>query len=166
MDKELLGKFLKDFHIVTQDEDQEFPYANPSDASRSLIKARNWIGTLTERLMDLQDSLKDVKVRLSRTEASLVTVERKILAASSPVPSWATKNKEIQKAYILSNATDVEKQFIAEFEKNIAKDKDIIYAIESEIEQYYTLIKHLDRSTEWIIQYINWMKYEARSFNG
>lgn len=166
MNKELLGKFLKDFHIVTQDEDQEFPYANPSDAARSLIKARNWVGTLTERLMDLTDRVKVLKGTLRKQELSLTETEREILSRCVPVPAWATKNKEIQKSYILANADKSEKVVLVGIEDNRSKTLTEIDTLETEIGQYNQLLKSLERTTDWIIEYINWMKFEARSLNG
>ena len=164
MDSEKRQKFWQEFSIVTQESDDEFPYANPSDAARSLVKARNWVGTITEETIALNDQLNSASRALRSYEHGMMVIERDVLARCvSTLPSWATKNKDVQKAYIWEHMNGDEKFDYRTFENLKNSELDHIDSLENEISTYTSMLKTLERATEWAIQYINWMKFEART---
>lgn len=164
--KDLLQKFWVDFYIPTQDEDSSFPYANPSDASRSLIKARNWTGTLTEKLVEISFSLAGRKRDLRAFQEQYFSVERVILAREEKIFAYITKSKELLKAFIWSKADRDEITMITVLEEDISKLIYDIHVLDSEKEIIQEVLKKLDKTTDWLVQYINWMKIEARLGNG
>jgi len=161
MTKELIEQFWKDFAIPTQDEDSKFPYANPSDAARALIKAHNWVGTITETLLVKSEVLKELKSTLLSLETKVEKMER-LIFSQNPPPSWATKNKEMQKAFVWSKAevNDLELLQTMEDSRNMLRSQ--IFNLEKDTDLYNVMLKTLERSSEWLIAYINWRKFELR----
>src|SRR5258705_12957781 len=158
MNKELITRFWKDFPIPTQDEDPKFPYANPSDAARALIKAHNWVGTITEALLKKSVDLKGLKHTLFSLDTKVEKMER-LTFVKNPPPTWATKNKEMQKAYVWSKAFDKDLELLVAMEDSRMILKSEIFDVEEDIDLYNLMLKTLERSTEWLIQYINWIKH-------
>ncbi len=160
MNEELLKKFWKDYYIPTQDEDLGFPFANPSDAARSLIKAHNWVGNITEHLMETSKNLDKAELEVSKLDSNIVKLERIILAANPP-PNWAVKNRDMQKAFIWSKAGE-DLELLQELEDSKQKHQSLAEQFTRELDTYYLMLKTLDKSTELAIQFINWIKYEAK----
>lgn len=159
MNVELIAKFWKEFQIPTQEQTNEFPYANPSDAARSLIRAHNWAGTITESLIEKSQQLKGTKNTLALLEMKVERLERFTLALNPP-PTWATKNKELQKAYIWSKAQETDLKLFQELENSREILRNEILGIEKEMDLFSQMLKTLERTTDWVVHYINWVKHE------
>lgn len=164
MTKELIEKFWKEFPIPTQDEDPKFPYANPSDAARALIKAHNWVGTITEALIKQSENLKELKNTLFSLDTKVEKMER-LIFIKNPPPSWATKSKDMQKTYVWSQAEPSDLELFEVMEDSKVTLKGQIFGIEKDIDLYNLMLKTLERSCDWLISYINWTKFELRMDN-
>ena len=166
MTKEQLQKFWHDFQIPTQDGDTQFPYANPSDAARSLIKARNWVGMITEELLSISEASNTHSRELKAIKEALELLERVVLARclkDNKVTATVTKNKEIQKAFILGNMSEEDAKQFSELEKRRIVLQQTLDKLEKQTSYLQTMLRTIDTSTEWIVQYVNWMKYESRA---
>lgn len=164
MDKGLIVKFWADFPIPTQEEDIRFPYANPSDAAKALIKARNWSGTITEALIEKSESLKSSKSELFSLETKVERLERLIFVKNTP-PGWATKNKDTQRAWIWSKAEEADLQLLQKMDESREVLRTQIFSLETDMGLYGLMLKTLEKTTEWLVQYINWQKHEVRMEN-
>ena len=161
MNKELIDRFWKDFTIPTQTENPKFPYANPSDAARALMKGHNWIGTVTENLMEKSGVLKEIKGTLLSLDNKIEKMERLIFSQTDP-PTWATKNKETQKAYVWGQALPDDLELLKVMEDSRITLKEQIFNLEQEIELLNLMLRTLEHSAERIENYINWCKFELR----
>lgn len=161
MNKELIDRFWKDFTIPTQDENLKFPYANPSDAARTLMKGHNWIGTITEDLMDKSGALKEIKGTLLSLDGKIEKMERLIFSQNDP-PGWATKNKETQKAFVWAQASPEDLELLKVMEDSRITLKEQIFNLEQEVELLNLMLRTLEQSAERIENYINWCKFELR----
>lgn len=164
MNKELIARFWKDFPIPTQEENSKFPYANPSDAARALIKAHNWVGTITELLIENSEALKELKNTLWSLDTKVEKLER-LIFIKNPPPTWATKNKEMQKTYSWSVAEEGDLELLKVMEDSRTTLKGQIFNAEKDIDLYNIMLKTLERSSEWVMSYINWCKFELRADN-
>lgn len=165
--KALLDTFWKEFRVPFQDEDSDFPYANPSDAARSLIQARNWTGTITEDLISVterkalaENSLAELDTRIQRLERNMIA-----LAVTDEIPAWATKNKEAQRAYAWSRANAEQLLYLQESEDRQIELKAAIRELAYQEETLNKMLKALEKTTDWLVQYINWQKFELRDIN-
>jgi len=161
IDKELLTRFWRDFQLITQEEDSTFPIVNPQDAARALIKCRNWIGTFTEQLITLETERTFVLKDLHRERVTLRSLDNfyieRILASDYPLS--AIKNKDILQALIQTHA-DAEQKALTQV---ISNQEEVLLGIESDKTILENLIKRIEKSTDWLIQYLNWTKFELRS---
>src|SRR5467141_750734 len=155
MDHELVKKFWQEYRIQTQDDETGFPFANPSDAARSLVKAYNWVGVITEYLMTIMETITKAELEVSKNSLDTAKLERLILALNPP-PHWATKNNNMLKAFIWSKASQEDLNLLRKLELA----EDLAQAewdrAKKEYEVYSTMLRTLDKSTELMIQYINW----------
>lgn len=166
MDKEQLAKFWQDFKIPTQEDDTNFPYANPSDAARSLIKSRNWVGVITEEILSVSEVLTNYKKELNTLLNAKENLDKWTLALAiqqGKAISNITKNKEVQKAFILSIQSGEELKSYRKLEEDQHRIESIIFDLENHIDYLNVLLKTVDKTTDWIIQYVNWMKIEVRA---
>jgi len=160
MDNDLIKKFWKEYHIPVQEEDVNFPFANPSDAARSLIKAHNWVGVLTEKLMEVSETLNKAELTMFKLSKQIARLESIVLAANPP-PSWAIKNREVMKSFLLSKAgQDVD--LLIELDKQKDEAQIISETAQHEYDLYNKMLRALEKSTELAIQYINWTKFELK----
>lgn len=165
MDAQLRKEFWNNFRLPVQEEDPSVSFVNPSDVHRSLIKARNWLGTLNEVLVELKDKHKGLRILRRVAENKLGSLEKKVLARSFPIPTSAVKNKIVQDAFVYSEADEAEKDTIDSINSDVEtliQEMDIINESMSELD---TMRKALDRTTDWLIQYLNWLKFELRDLN-
>jgi hypothetical protein len=163
MDEFSRKKFWDEFIIPVQEETVEVAFANPSDVARSLIKSRNWAGTITQSLMDFTRQVGENQALVKANQSHIVELEREILGRQARLPSAAVKNKELQRAFARSHATVEEKARLDELEDKVRTLEFQTNMIKAEKEQI-DLMKHaLEKTTEWLIQYINWHKFEARA---
>lgn len=160
MEKDLIKKFWKEYHIPTQEEDPGFPFANPSDAARSLIRAHNWVGVLTEKLMEVSETLNKAELTMFRLSKQIVRLENLILAKTPP-PSWAVKNREMLKAFVLSKAAE-DIPLLTKLEEQKDEAQIVSETAQHEYDLYSKMLRALERSTELAIQYINWQKFESK----
>jgi hypothetical protein len=163
MDDSLRKKFWREFMIPIQEETAEVAFANPSDVARSLIKSRNWAGTITQTLMDFVRRTGENQALVKANQAHIAKLERDILSRQSRLPSTALKNKELQRVFARSHATEEEKSRLDELENKVGNLEFQINMIKAEKEQIDLMRHALEKTTEWLIQYINWHKFEARA---
>lgn len=165
MDQKLKDKFWQEFKVPTQEEDLTFPFANPSDAARSLISARNWTGTITEDLSNVAYKKSQAKLTATTLEKEIASKERLILVKilqQGSLPTWASKNKEIQQSYIWSQMTEEELAILQQDYTNLEGINYAIDALTSEESSLNKMLEVLEYTTNWLVQYINWSKFEAR----
>lgn len=162
MREELAQRFWADMIVPTQEEDSEVAFANPADVSRSLVKARNWTGTLSQALISVSDRLAIAKVELRRASHTLSAFETVLLAAVSPLPTSAVKNKETQRAFMFNGATPEQRTKLAELEQLVQQAEAAVLLLDTEREQLEIMRRALEKSTDWLVQYINWHKFELR----
>jgi hypothetical protein len=168
MKKELVDRFWEDFHITTQDQFPDVAFANPIDVASSLIKARNWSATLTQELVKVIRRLSELKLINAELVKNISTLERDILsrqARASNISAIVVKNKDLQRAFIRSVSTEEELGHFAVWEEELHKNGCSLLAGETYKEQVEALRKTLERSTDWLVQYINWCKFEAKSLS-
>lgn len=162
MRKELADRFWRDMAITTQEEVEDVAFANPSDVARSLVKARNWTATLAQELVVINLNLKEAYKTQRRVDKQITTLESVILSRIERLPTTAVKNKETQRAFILTQATQEETEKLSNLEKARLDVEDLIDDLESEQGEIEVMRRSLERSTDWLIQYINWHKFELR----
>jgi molecular chaperone GrpE (heat shock protein) len=163
MDTDTRKRFWDEMIIPTQEETTDVAFANPADVARSLIKARNWMATLTQELTFLNTNALELRNTLNNFRTRLKAKETTILArAISEVSSGYFKNRDLQLASIWRTATDREKEEIHEFETQIDHFTQELNRYEGEYQNMDVMRKALEKSTDWLVQYINWHKFELR----
>ncbi len=163
LDKNLIKQFWNDFKLVTQEEDSNFPIANPQDAIRALVKCRNWVGTFTELLID-NNNLRAVVLRSLKNERYLASkIEQywyaELLAEGHPVS--ALKTKELAQALITKKTQDDAPYHSIQL--NIISLENELEELNHDRETLDLLLKKLEKSTDWLRDYLNWVKYELRT---
>jgi len=158
----LSKRFWEEFSIPTQDEDISVDFANPSDIVKSLVKSRNWMGTLSENMIRLDQALHREQRICNLLEHQLQDLVVKVLARNFPIPGAAIKNKETQEAFIVNNSSE-EESFIFE---SLRKDRREILNTTDDLKQlknsFEIMKKSLEKTTDWLVQYLNWHKFEIR----
>ena len=162
IDKELLARFWKDFYIVTQEERQDFPYANVADAAKSLIKGRNWVGTFTELLISKAEELGEFKKTFRNIEQLLKIEDRKLLAKDVKAPGYVLKNAELLTNFLWARLSDFEKERYNTLSADLKHCKDAVEDLESDKDNLELILKKLEKSTDWLVQFINYQKFELR----
>jgi hypothetical protein len=166
MDKATRKRFWKDLIVPTQEQTNEVLFANPSDVARSFVKARNWHATVSEslteanRMFDLQvEALQDLDFRQDELEKVVIA---RVIQDKNKLPTSAVKNKQTLHMYAFAYANTEE---LAVFEdiKNLRKDALEQKAYWSrERSEFEIMRRTVEKSTEWLSQYINWYKFELR----
>lgn len=162
LSQEKLNEFWQKYHIPTQDVDEAFPYANPSDAARSLITAHDWMGTFTEQLIQIANETKIARKDFTRKQSTRSRLHKEIISQNTPIPSWASKNRDAFDTFVWSVATPDQKTNLGQIESDLEDLQENLDDLTSDEEVCRTVIKTITTSTELAIQYINWMKLEAR----
>lgn len=162
INKDLLSKYWRDFYIHTQEERTDFPYANVADAGRALIKGRNWTGTFTELLITNSEETSSCKRDLNNAKRNLSLLERKVLQDGEGINSYVSKNKELLKSHIWTKSSLEQRNGIDMLERNVLEIENKLEELESEKENIELILKKLEKTTDWLVQYINWMKFELR----
>ncbi|SRR5258706_1085420 len=163
LSKDLLARFWKDFNLITQEEDSSFPIVNPQDAVRALIRCRNWVGTFTEMLVS-NSMQKTITVKGLKHENYLLSeIEQywyaELLTEGQSVS--ALKTKELAQALIAQKTKDDSTYHSIQF--NIISLENELFDIDSDKDILEMLLKKLEKTTDWLIQYINWTKFELRT---
>jgi hypothetical protein len=165
LNQELLDRFWKDFNVVTQEDDPEYPIANPQDAAKALIKCRNWVGVWTEQLVDTEQRRMNAKRGLESNTSILKDFRNEYLNELRPNFAATTlKVKELQDALIFERAR--ENKLYQETLRTVTHYSDILDDLESDKELLEVILKRLEKSVDWLVQYLNWIKYELRGNNG
>jgi hypothetical protein len=162
LDKELLARFWRDFHLTTQDEDASFPIANPQDAARVLVKCRNWIGTFTEQLIAFENMRVSVTKDLQHYKTKLKDLENLLmddLIAEGYFTPASLKNKDFVQMSI-RNKEIAEARGLRMTIQNV---EAVLIELNSDQEMLENLIKRIEKTTDYLVQYLNWVKYEVRT---
>jgi|SRR6266404_5318141 len=162
LDRELLKAFWKDFKLVTQEEDSNFPIVNPQDAIRALVKCRNWVGTFTEMLIS-NNSLRAIVLKNFKHERYLLNqIEQywyaELLGEGHPVS--ALKTKELAQALITKKTQD--DTAYHSIQLNILSLENELEELTNDKETLDLLLKKLEKTTDWLRDYLNWTKFELR----
>jgi len=163
MNKEIKQRFWDEMIVPTQEETTEVAFANPADVARSLIKARNWIATLTQELTDVNKAIAECKVSLNGTRSQIKVRESIVLAkAISEISSGYLKSRDLQLAAIWRVATSQEQEELHGYEEQLSWFTQELIRLEGEYQSLEIMRKALEKSTDWLVQYINWHKFELR----
>ena len=168
MDKEMKREFWKDFVIPTQEEVEEVAFANPSDVARSLVKGRNWYATASASLAEAMKKRDDQLAILQDLENKRDTAESLIVAnymnrnPDFKLPTSTVKNKQTMQMFVFSKASPAERDLLDEIEEH-RRDavSEKMYWVR-ECGELESMRRAIEKTTEWLIQYINWYKFELR----
>ena len=163
LNKELIKAFWQVFKLVTQEEDTNFPIVNPQDAIRTLVKCRNWVGTFTEMLI-ANNNLRAVVLKSFKHERFLLSqIEQywyaELLAEGQAVS--ALKTKELAQALITKKTQD--DTTYHSIQLNIMSLENELEELNHDRETLDLLLKKLEKTTDWLRDYLNWVKYELRT---
>ena len=148
--------------IPVQNETHEVAFANPADISKSLIRSRNWSAVIIQELVDTTGNITSARKSLRGVEAFLHKHESSILSRVDKVPTVAVKNKDTQRAFVLNQASDEEKTLLRDTIETVEVWNGLLIELEGEKEQLEYMRRMLERTTDWLVQYINWHKFELR----
>jgi len=165
MRKDLMERFWKELIVPIQEDMEDATFANPSDVARSLIKARNWTATISQELVTATQQIAEERRFINYNEDLLAAFERKILAGAGKIPPVAGKNRETLRAYIRSICLENELELLNKLEETIREHKSTLEGLMAEKETAEIMRKALEKSTDWLVQYINWHKFELRELN-
>lgn len=163
IDKDLLTRFWKDFNLITQEEDSNFPIVNPQDAVRALIRCRNWVGTFTEMLVS-NSIQKTITVKGLKHENYLLSeIERfwyaELLTEDHSIS--VLKTKELAQALIAQKTKD--DPTYHSIQLHIISLENELFDINSDKDILEMLLRKIEKTTDWLVQYINWTKFELRT---
>lgn len=162
MDEDTKTRFWKDMIVPTQEEYEDVAFANPVDVANALVKSRNWASTISSELARLTGRRASVVKRLRRANSQLASVESLVFANVDKVPTTALRTKESRRGFIIKNLDQAGLGLLTECEASVRTEEDILDDIDAQIEELEILRRVLERSTDWLIQYINWHKFELR----
>ena len=158
----IINRFWEDFSIPVQEEDSSLNFANPSDVVRSLVKSRNWMGTISENLINIDKALNKEQRLYNTVEENLRRFLVKTLAAVDSLSGAAVKNKETQEAFVLSRCSTSEQVWIRESHKNLQTQREKIDYLKHMKNSFELMKRALEKTTDWLVQYLNWHKFEIR----
>jgi len=165
MRKELIDKFWQEMLIPTQEDDPSVAFANPADVARSLIKSRNWSATIVQEMIDVSAELKNCKRNLRKAHKGLSGLEANILIGIEHTPTTATKNNTTLRAFIRQNANEEQLKELQKAEEKIEALEQALLDFDTSYGSLERMERALERSTSWLVQYINWHKFELRELN-
>jgi hypothetical protein len=165
MRKELVQKFWDDMFIPTQNEDSSVNFANPTDVATSLVKARNWASTIAQELISEYEKSHDANKELKKITNEINLLEADVLASADKIPTVAMKNALTQRGFVLRQATESQRKHLLELLALAESWEEILSRVDTSIGQLETMRKALERSTDWLVQYINWHKFELRELS-
>lgn len=158
----LITRFWKDFSIPIQEEDASVNFANPSDVVRSLVRSRNWMGTISENLINIDKALTKEQRISHGVEDLLRDFTIKALSAVDSLSGVAVKNKETQDAFILSRSSKDELTLFYATQKTLREQRDKINHLKYMRNSFELMKRALEKTTDWLVQYLNWHKFEIR----
>ncbi len=158
----LITRFWKEFSIPVQEEDTSVNFANPSDVVRSLVKSRNWMGTISENLINVDRALVQEQRLYNAIEDSLRDFSIKTLAVAGTLAGAVVKNRDTQEAFILHSCSDNERAMIYESQKTLREQREKIDHLKHIKNSFELMKRALEKTTDWLVQYLNWHKFEIR----
>ena len=168
MNSDMRKRFWNDFIIPTQDETTDVLYANPSDVARSLVRARNWYGTISEDVLEAVANIETANAILRSSETKKTALEQVLVARAmreaglKALPTSVVKNQQTMSVFALSRATfDEAKTLQALLEEQRLAEVDRSFW-QRERAQAEIMRRALEKTTDWLVQYINWHKFELR----
>jgi hypothetical protein len=163
MIREWTKRFWDDFELVTQIENPDMNFVNPADVARSLIKARNWTSKLVQASIESRSQRTTIDNQIREAQTTLDKIERTIFAKSGKIPAFSMRNRETQSKFLFSIAEVEERE-------QMQKQYDLILYLQTEFSKadddlgdLETMRRALEKSADWLIQYLNWYKYEMRT---
>lgn len=163
---DFVNKFWQDFYIPFQEQVEDFPIANTSDAVKGLIRARNWMGKLTENLITVSSRTELLDKELKVISNTINSIEMDILAKYRyELPASYLKSKDTLKIFARSKMDNAETKNIVYLEGQAKIIEDQMTSLYTEKNTLEKMLRLLEKTTEWLIQYINWQKFELRSLN-
>ncbi len=157
----LIARFWQDFSIPVQEEDSSVNFANPSDVVRSLVKSRNWMGTISENLINIDRALTKEQRHYNALEESLRHFSVQKLATDT-LSGTAVKNKETQEAFVLTRCSDEEQVWVSESRHDLQGQRERIDHLKHMKNSFELMKRALEKTTDWLVQYLNWHKFEIR----
>ena len=165
LDRNIVKQFWGDFKLSVQEEDPNFPIVNPQDAIKALMKCRNWIGTFTELLISNNNQRAIVLKSLKHERFQLGQIEQywyaELLGAGHPVS--ALKTKELAQALIAQKTKD--DSAYHSIQMNIATLETELEVLNHDKETLDLLLKRIEKTTDWLRDYLNWCKFELRDLS-
>jgi len=168
MNEKAKKRFWDEFYIPTQKDSKEVAFANPADVARFLISSRNWYGSITQWLVDLKRDKEKIDFEASTTTKQKSALERSILARiiiKGELSATAVKNKEVQSGSVFAYAGDDEREVLDQLEDQIATLYGQADLNTVDIEEAEAMRRAIERTTDWLVQYINWQKFELRDLS-
>jgi len=161
-----LTKFWVDYYIPIQEQNKEFPIANVVDVASSLIKSRNWLGTIVEELIKISQDVSEKKKELNVINKLQNNLENKILIeADIKLTGIMMKNRDTIRLYAKKFASQTQLDVLEEYDDQQAGLQVALTSLLSEKEDLEKILKIIEKAAEWSIQYINWQKFELRTLN-
>lgn len=165
IDKNIVRKFWDDFKLIIQEEDPNFPIVNPQDAIRALMKCRNWVGTFTEFLINNNNLRATVLKSLKHERFLLGEIEQywyaELLGAG--YSASALKTKELAQA-LISQKTKEDATYHS-IQMNITSLETELEELNNDRETLDLLLKRIEKTTDWLRDYLNWCKFELRDLS-
>lgn len=165
LDRNIIKQFWGDFKLSVQEEDPNFPIVNPQDAIKALMKCRNWIGNFTELLINNNNQRAVVLKNLKHERYLLGQIEQywyaELLEAGHSVS--ALKTKELAQALIAQKTKD--DTAYHSIQTNITALETELEALNNDKETLDLLLKRIEKTTDWLRDYMNWVKFELRDLS-
>ncbi|MBU8921752.1 MAG: hypothetical protein KOO63_08030 [Bacteroidales bacterium] len=168
MDKEMRKRFWNDFLIPTQEVTEDVAYANPAEVARSLVRARNWYGTISEDVLEAVAHIETEAAALRSLEMHKNSLEQFIVARTmlteslKALPTSVAKNQQTMSVFALSKATPEEAVDLSDIADKQREAEDSKSFWLTERAQAEIMRRALEKTTDWLVQYINWHKFELR----
>jgi chromosome segregation ATPase len=164
MDDRMRERFWKEFYIQTQTESKEVAFANPADAANALISSRNWYGTISEELASLEQSLTNVQGQIREIRLSIQSAETAVLSTFEKLSTATLKNQQTISAFVRHHLSQSEREDLDELELTLDDNLSTLADLERQKAQAEIMRRAVERTADWLVQYINWQKFEMREF--
>lgn len=168
MNEKAKKRFWDEFYIPTQKDSKEVAFANPADVARFLISSRNWYGSITQWLVDLKRDKEKITFEMSTIARQKHSLERVILArivVRGELSATSVKNKDVQSGVVFAYASEEERVAFDQQEEELATLSGQLDLNAVDLEEAEAMRRATERTTDWLIQYINWQKFELRDLS-
>jgi hypothetical protein len=164
MDDKLRERFWKEFYIQTQTESKEVAFANPADVANALISSRNWYGTISEELVSIEEKLAIHKDEIRTVRRRIQDWEVEVLATCGKMHTTAAKNQTTMEAFIWANAGIEIKHELRRLYDSLDVFLSGLAGLERDKAGAEGMRRAVEKTADWLVQYINWQKFEMREF--